>query len=298
VSRAYFALGTARAGVRVAAFASTNATRTLEISEAKRAQGIATVVDVAQAKRQAAQARFDVVKSQGAERTAWSALVASMGVDPNGVLEVDDSSERPLPAAPVEDTRALIEKAFVGRPDILAALGDVRAAEAGVSKARAAYWPTLAFNGQFYGNIGGWSVGGPFFHMAQPAGNAMLTLSLPIFEGGARQAEVATARSALAAARAALDGARDQAAAAVTSAYDQLQTSFAEYKAAAEVEEAAGTALDAAVEAYRSGVGPLTDAITAENAAKESQMQKESARASVLTSAAELAFAVGSAIHR
>jgi outer membrane protein TolC len=298
VSRDYFALGAARARVRVAEYAAANALRTQEISEARRNHGVATVVEVAQARRETAQARFALVRAQGAARTAYSTLVASMGVDPNGTIEVADSSDRPLPEAPMQGVRALIEEALVSRPDIIAALGNVKAAEAKLENARAAYWPTLELNAQLYGNIGGWSTGGAFFSVAQPGMNALLHLELPIFDGGARQANVATARSEVSSARAALDGVRDRAVEEVTRAYNQLQTSFAEYRASAEVDEAARTAYEAAVDAYRSGVGPLTDAITAANAASESQLQREDAHKSVLTSAAQLAFALGSAARR
>jgi outer membrane protein TolC len=298
VSREYFALGAARAHVRVAQYAAENARRTQEISEAKRAQGVATVVEVAQARRHSAQTRFELVRTQGAERNAYSALVASMGVDPNGTIEVADSSERPLPAVPPGDVRALIEKALVNRPDVIAALGNVRTAEAKLRGAKAAYWPTLKLDASLFGHIGGWSSGGPFFTVAQPAATALIAIDLPVFDGGALQANVATARSEVTAARAALDQTRDKAVEEVTHAYDQLQTSLAESQAAGEVDEAARTAFDAAVDAYRMGVGPLTDAITAANAASESQLQKENARASVLTSAAELAFALGSAVRK
>jgi outer membrane protein TolC len=298
VSRDYFALGAARARVRVAAYAAENARRTQDISEAKRARGLATVVEVAQARRHTAQTRFELVRAQGAERTAYSALVASMGIDPNGTIDVADSSERALPAVPPEDLRALIEKALVNRPDVIAALGDVRVAEAKLRGAKAAYWPTLKLDASLFAHIGGWSSGGKFFTVAQPATISLIDIELPIFDGGAKQANVATARSEIAAARAALDRTRDKAVEEVTRSYDQLQTSLAEYQAAVEVEEAARTAFDAAVDAYRSGVGPLTDAITAANAASESQLQREDAHTSVLTSAAELAFALGSATRR
>jgi outer membrane protein len=140
--------------------------------------------------------------------------------------------------------------------------------------------------------------GGTFFRLTQPGMNVLGFIGVPIFDGGARAANVAAARSEIAAARAALDQTRNQAVEAVTRSYDQLQTGLAEYQAAGEVDEAARTAFDAAVEAYRQGVGPLTDALTAANAASESQLQKENARASVFTSAAELAFALGSAARK
>jgi outer membrane protein TolC len=298
VTKAYFALGAARASVRVAELAFANARKTQEISEAQRDQGLATVVQVAQARRETAQARFALVKAQGTERAAYDTLVASMGVDPNATLEIADSADRPLPAAPMEDVRALIDKALASRPDILAAFGKVRAAEANLDKARASFWPTVEINAQLYENVGWWSVDSPYFSLHKPGMNALAGLSLPIFEGGARQAQVDTAKAQLAGARAALDGARDKAVQDIKRVYDQLQTSLAQYKEASEVDGVSRTALDAAVEAYRAGVGTLTDAISAANAASQAQLQKEDARSGVLTSAAELAFALGSAVRR
>jgi outer membrane protein TolC len=298
VTKSYFALAAARAGVGVARFAVTNAVQTQEISEAKRKQGVATVVDVAQAQRATAQARYDLVKAQGGERTAYSALVGSMGIDPNGTLDVADGADRPLPVTPGEDVRALIERALVSRPDVLAAFGKVRAAEANLDNARTAYGPTLEATASLSEIFAWWSMDSPYFRLTRPDVNAMLHFKWELFEGGARGVKVATARSEVSAARASLDGARAKAIEDVTRTYDQLQASLAEYRASAEVEAAARTALDAAVEAYRSGVGPLIDALTAANAASKSQLQREEARGSVLTSAAELAFALGSATRR
>jgi outer membrane protein TolC len=255
-------------------------------------------VDVAQSQRQSAQAQFDLVRARGSERTAYSSLVASMGVAPPGTIDIADSADRPLPAAPLEGVRALVERALVNRPDVIAALGKVRAAEAGVRRARATYGPTISVGAQFYGNFGGFSTGGPFLTVSQPGYNALLNLDWPLFDGGAREARLATAQSELSAARAGLDGARDRAVEEVTSAYDQLQTSAAEYQAALVVAQTAATALDAATDAYRSGVGPLTDVISAENGASQAQMERETSHASVFSSAAALAFAVGAATRR
>jgi outer membrane protein TolC len=298
VSRDYFGLAAARARLRVAERTAENAQRTQDITESRRAQGLATVVDVAQARRETAQTHYELVRARGGERTAYSALVASLGVAPNGPIEVEDSTDRPLPVAPLQGVRALVEKALVNRPDVVAALGKVRAAEAGLRRAHAAYWPTIGVKAQVYYNIAGWSTGGPYLPIAEPGVDALLLVTMPIFDGGARDAHVAVAHSEVSAARAALDGARDRAVQEVTSAYDQLQTSIAEYQAALAVEQTAATALDAATDAYRSGVGLLTDVISAENGASEAQMEKETSRASVFTSAAALAFAVGAVTRR
>jgi outer membrane protein TolC len=294
VSRAYYALGAARAQVHVAERAAENAQRAQDISEQRHAQGVATVVEVAQARRQSAQAHFDLVRASGGERTAYSALVASMGVDPSTPIAVADSSDRPLPAVPMQDVRTLVEEAVSRRPDVIAALGKVRAAEANVRVAYGAYWPKISVTGQVYQNFGALSTdGSPYYTVNRPGANVLLGLDLPIFDAGARDAHLAIARSEASAARAALDGARDQAVEQVTNAYDQLQTSFAEYEAATTLEQTAGTALDAAIDAYRTGVGLLNDVISSENGAIQAALEKENARANVFTAAAALAFTTG-----
>jgi outer membrane protein len=295
VSRDYFALGAARAHVRVAEYAARNAQLVQDISETRQAHGLATVVEVAQARRQTAQAHFNVVRASGSERSAYSALVASMGVEPTASVGVADSSDRPVPTAPMQDVRTMVEDAVARRPDVIAALGNVRAAEEGLRSARAAYFPKIALSAQVYQNIGALSTeGGPFYSLNKPGASALLGLDLPLFDGGARAAQIAIASSEVSASRAALDGARDRAVEEVTTAYDHLYTSLAEYEAATTVETTATTALDAALDAYRSGVGTLNDVITAENGLSDAQLEKENGRANVFTSAASLAFATGS----
>jgi outer membrane protein len=128
----------------------------------------------------------------------------------------------------------------------------------------------------------------------KPGANILLKLDWPLFDGGARAARIATARSEVAAAQASLDHARDAAVQQVTDAYDALRTGFAEYVAALTLNEAAQTAYDAALEAYRNGVGTYTDLVNAETALSQAQSEKVSAHANVFTAAAALAFATGS----
>ncbi len=60
-------------------------------------------------------------------------------------------------------------------------------------------------------------------------------------------------------------------------------TSLAEYTAALEVDEAAQTAFDAALDAYRHGVGTYTDVVHGQTALAEAQSEKEDAHANVFT---------------
>jgi len=295
VSRDYFALGAARARLRVARQSLKTAEIVQDATEDRRSHQLATVVEVAQARRQTAQARFNLERTTGMEHAAYAALIASVGIAPSDRLTVTDSSEQSLPAAPAGDLDQLIQTALANRPDIIAALGKVRAAEGTLRSARASYYPTIGLEAQIYQNVGSLSTGGsPYYSVNEPGYNFLLKLSLPLYDGGARDANVAIAHSEISAAHDSLDQARDTAVQQVTNAYDALHTSFAEHAAALTLTEAAQTAYDAALDAYRHGVGTYTELVNSENALTQAQSEKEDAHANVFTAAAGLAFATGS----
>jgi len=294
VSRDYFALGAARGRLRVAEQALKSAEVVQDAAETRRAHGLATVVEQAQARRQTAQARFDLARATAADHSAYAALVASMGISPSGPIATLDTSEEPLPAAPAGDVDRFIQDALANRPDLIAALGKVRAAEAALGTARSDYYPVVGLQAKAYQNIGGLSTNGSrYYSVNDPGASVLLALSLPLFDGGTRDARVASARSQVSAARQSLDQTRDTAVQQVTDAYDALRTGFAEYTAALALTAAAETAYDSALDAYRHGVGTYTDLSTSETALSRAQTEKEDAHANVFTAAAALAFSTG-----
>ncbi|MEI9986020.1 MAG: TolC family protein [Aliidongia sp.] len=294
VSRDYFALGAARGRLRVAQQALKAAQIVEDAAQIRRRHGLATVVELAQARRQTAQAQFNLERATGSEHSAYAALIASVGVAPSTRIQTADSSDQALPPAPSGDVDQLVEDALSNRPDIVATLGKLHAAEAGLASARADYYPTVGLDAQVFENLGALSTqGSRYYSVSEPGANVLVKLSLPLFDGGTRDAKLATARSEIAAAHASLDQARDSAVQQVNDAYDGLRTSFAEYAAALPLNEAAQTAYDAALDAYRHGVGTFTDLANDETALSQAQSEKEDAHANVFTAAAALAFATG-----
>ena len=294
VSRDYFALGAARGRLRAAQQALKSAEIVADATDTRRGHGLATVVEVAQARRQVAAARFNLERATGVEHGAYAALVASVGIVPSTRIETADSSELPLPAAPAGDVDRMVADALANRPDIVATVGKLRAAQASLAGAHASYYPTVGLEAQAYQNVGALSTqGSRYYSVNEPGANLLLKLSLPLFDGGDRDAKLASAHAEVAATQAALDQARDTAVQQVTDAYDGLRTSFAEYAAALPLTAAAQTAYDAALDAYRHGVGTFTDLANDETALSQARSEKEDAHASVFTAAAALAFATG-----
>jgi outer membrane protein TolC len=137
------------------------------------------------------------------------------------------------------------------------------------------------------------SDGRPYSGIDRPGANILLSLSVPIYDGGMRSSQISVARAKVREAQEKLDQTRDSAAEQVVNAYNGLLTSLSEYNAATALSEVAHTSYDAALRSYRQGVGTYTDLATEENAVVQAETQVEDARASSHTAAAALAFAMG-----
>lgn len=295
VSRDYFALEAARGRLTAVEQSLAMAKVVQDTVEMRRSTGLATEVELAQARQQLAQAQFNRERAKGSERNAYSALIADMGVAPASHIETADSRELPLPESPGEDLDQYVQNALINRPDILAAFARVKAAKASLSSANASFYPTIGLETQLYENIGAFStMGSPYYAINRPGASVMLKISLPLFDGGDREAKVAMAESTVQAAHAALDRARTETARQVIDGYDALHTSYAEYKAALTLVKASETAYQAALDSYRSGVGTYIEVVNAETALSQARFEQENSRANIFTAAATLAFATGS----
>ena len=295
VSRDYFALSAARGRLHVAEEALKNAQIVEDAVRTRRKQGFATTVEVAQAARQTAEARFNLARTTGDEHSAYHALIASMGTAPTTRIKIADNSSKPLPPTPGHTVDEFVTSAMADRPDVIAALGRLRGAQAKLDEAHADYKPTIGVEAQGFQNIGSISVDDSrYYSINKPGGSILLKFSWPLFDGGAREARVGIARSNVNSARDQLDQAKNTAVKQVTDAYDSLETGFAEHASAYALQTAAQTAYDAALDAYGHGFGTYTELVTSETALTRSQSALGDAHADVFTAAAALAFATGS----
>ena len=203
----------------------------------------------------------DQIESMRADRSQAGAdasrvralLLALMGRDPAGPLDVDPLPDRPLQAIP--DAAALMPQALASSPVQRSTLA-VDETRRAVDLARGASRPTVVARGNWMGHaapttdpLSTWDVG--------------VAISLPLFDGGARRAGVAAARETEQAAALALTRSRlDRGA--------QLVQSLAELDAAGTQSQAAQAGVAAAVEAarieqirYDAGAGTIEDLLRA-----------------------------------
>lgn len=288
-----------RAHLAIARTSLANSNVLLEAAMARRKRGVATTIEVAQVRQQVAQAKLGVIQAEGAVRDSYRSLLEAMGVSPTLQIVVEDVSGRRLPKAPNLDIDRLIDVALRRRPDVQAAFARLKADQAAVDRARADIAPKIALIGNANKNYGTYTITDSRLPIGVSettgATNAsiLLAVTVPIFDGGVRDAQVKAAQSRASAAADELTQLQGNAAKQIVVAYDTLRTSLASHIAATELVSAASITHKAAVEYYANGIGTLSDALAAQNALLQARLAKAKAHSDALVSAVNIAFAVG-----
>jgi outer membrane protein TolC len=295
VARSYFVLGGANATVRTAGQALADAQVVQQSADALYRQGLGTIVNVDIARRGTAQAKFDLAQATSTQHDALYNLLSAMSLPPTTKLRVVDPSERPLPPRTARTVDAVLKEALRRRPDLLAEVAKLRAADAGIALARSELAPKVSLNAQANGFFSRLDLVGlpPPFSAAQPRGAVLLGLQWPLYDGGVLQNKLRLAESQRDAAADELRGRSDQALREVALAYDQIETGLQQYNAAAALQTAAEAAFHSASDSYARGIGTLTDAVSAQSALATARAAAARAHAQSQINAAALAFATG-----
>ena len=304
VSLAFYTNAATRARVGNASQSLANAQSIEVVAQAKMERGVGTVVELAQARQATAQARLGLVEAQGAAQNAYLALLSAMGVSPRTKIKVADVSHRRLSPALADDADAVISAAISRRPDILAAYAAQKASLANVRAAEVDYLPKLFIASTGTYNSGHISVSGiPGIGNLSSVTNlggrgygatVLAGVAFPLYDAGERDALLKQAEAKADSAKLTLVRTRDEAVRQIVLANNGLRTSLSAYKASTALSSAAHTTFDAALTAFRSGVGPITDAISAQTALLQARNASTDAYSTALAAAATLALSTGS----
>jgi len=266
--------------------------------------GIGTVVEVAQARQAVAQATLEQVRAAGSREDAYVALLAAIGLPPLTRLQIAEAGERPLDSVRDIDVEQAIETAMTRRPDVLAAYSNLQSSQAGIRLAKAEYLPRLFLFASSSHARGDLSVTGfpalgsnevSTLNLGNSGDGFSVTglISVPLFDGGRRRALLSQARVRADSAGTVFDQLKIEAARQIVQAHNDLRTSLQAHRAASELVTAAQTTFDAALAAYRHGVGTATDTLAAECLLLEAQVAAADAYSAALSAAATLALATG-----
>jgi len=294
VSRTYFRLGAARAQVRVSQDALDRTRTIAQAADARFGRGLATAVDVAEARREVAQAEYELIQARAAEQTASAALLTAMGIDPTTSLEIETPSSRALAQTLREPVDAYLQSALASRPDLRAAQANASRADALVDQAVSTYIPKLSLSGSAgLQTFGGKAGGESFLTATVPNITAFASLEWLLFDGGARQGGGEIARAHREEAGLRIRKLRNVASQEVVSGYDEANAALSRYRAAQELERTAAVADDATARSYANGLSTLADAASAQKAHSLASAAKERAYADARIAVTTLTFAAG-----
>ena len=303
VSLAFYADAAARARRITAKQALIDAQAVQAAADARYAHGEGTVVETAQAHQAAAQADYARIRADGAAADARQALVNAMGVPPTTRLTVADIPHRELSAQADGPIDELVSAALSRRPDVLAAYAARKASLAKIEAAKAEFMPKvfLSASGGYTSQnlqapvLPGFGGEGAILNLSgdRLGGTVLLGITVPLFDGGLRDANLKRARIDADRADQQLTQVRNEAARQVVSAATSVKTSAAGYHAAAALVAASQTSFDSALAAYKHGVGSITDVTVAESKLLDARNTATDAYSSALSAAAGLAFSAG-----
>jgi outer membrane protein len=280
-----------------------NAQNVQAAAEDRHKHAIGTITEVDQARQGTAQANLAVVEATGRSEDGYLALITAMGISPLVKIKIADASGRklsPSMAAPVE---SIISEALARRPDMQSAYAAQKASLANVRAAQAEFLPKffLSANGTYSsGNLNVTSLpsGGqqpPTVNISgtHVGGSVFAGVTLPLYDGGTRDAQLARARAEADSANARLTQVREDAVRQIVLANNALRTSLSAYSASQTLEAAAQTTFDSALAAYRNGVGSITDLTLAETQLLQAKNASTDAYSTSLSAAATLALSTG-----
>lgn len=190
IATAYFQLRVYQAELEIARRHADSELKVVNITEARHQTGLASQLDVAQAKMVYYSTLASIPQLENSVSSAITAIAVLLGVTPDSIAG-ELTAPRPLPSCrqlvPFAIPMAVLER----RPDVVEARLNIDAMAAALGVAKKEYLPMLELTG---------SIGteahrpGHLFTKDSFAYSVVPTLSWTIFDGLSRRADVATAR--------------------------------------------------------------------------------------------------------
>lgn len=156
--------------------------------------GLAPITDVHEARAQYDSARANTIVVRNAVADAYQALAEITGQSVHNLQGLPKDFQPQLPVSEGADT--WVQTAFDSNPALQAKQFQVQSAKAAVGTARAGHWPTLYLGGRYGDNNNNGDSTNNLnnqivaFDNNSKSRSLTLTLSVPIFSGGAVQSQV------------------------------------------------------------------------------------------------------------
>ena len=265
VARAYMAAVKARTDVETAQANVTLSQAVLTQAENQKAAGTGTGIEITRAKVQLANDQQHLLEARNAQRSANLRLLRAMGARLDTAIELTDKLEYvPVDALTLEQAKA---QALRERPDYQAQQDRETNAKISANATKMERLPSVQAFGD-YGSIG------TGLGSALPTRTVGVSLRVPVFDGGRRDARRAESASQYRAEKVRTNDLKEQIELDVRLALDGLQSADDEVKVAKEGLELSENELTQARRRYEAGVAnslEVTDAQTRLERARDNQ---------------------------
>ncbi len=259
--------------------------RQLEESNARFEVGEITRTDVAQSEARLAQSEADLAVSEAQLSVSRAAFAAVVGQAP-GTLEPTPA----LPPAPTDFEQAL-DIGLIENPALVSAALDLRAAEARLAQTRAEYRPSVGLSAS-YGNTFE-SLTNLDLSDSTRSFQAGVSLSVPLYNGGLRGAQVAQSLEASNIAQIAIEGERRNVLQAISTAYAQVVSARSTLLAGDEAVRAATVAAEGVRQEAQVGLRTTLDVLNQELELRAAQVTLANARRNEYVAQSALLAAMG-----
>jgi outer membrane protein TolC len=285
VRNAYYNLLRAQAFVTVDESAVADSQELLRVTQAQKNAGVASEYDVLRAQTQLDNNVQALISARNQVALSKNAFANTLGIDPSTPIE---PQEQPVPPMPALTEEPLIQQAFNQRPEFLEANVNLLKAQTNIRLSRRNLEPYL--NAGINGN---YNATPSAFAADKATGNIGLTLTVPLYDGGATKAAVDQARSDERTAQVQRDqfirGIKAEVQQSILAVQDASQRVQAISLTVTEAKEA----LRLAGVRFRAGVGTQLDVNDAQTALVQAQTNQVNAQYDYLGSLARLSLAVG-----
>ncbi|WP_028450269.1 TolC family protein [Chitinibacter tainanensis] len=300
---AYYVHAAAQARVESATQSLQNAKIIQQAAEARRHNGIGTVMEVAQARQAYAQANLALVQANGALENAYLGLLSAMGISPLSKFKIASAAGRQLTPTLLPAVEQTLTAALSRRPDVLSAYAAQAASQAHIEAVQAEFKPKVFVVTSLAQSAGASSTTlipslGPLaptldLNGSRHSGQIFLGVTVPLYDAGARSTALAKAKIAAENTELHLSRTKDEAIRQVVVARNALQSHLAAYSAAEALVSATQTTYEAALAAYQHGVGSISEVTSAQTQLLVAKNTLADSYSATLTAAATLALATG-----
>lgn len=233
----------------------TTATTIFEQAQDLKKAGVSAGIDVLRAQVQMQTQQQRVLAAQNQLEQQKLSLARIIGLPVSQAFRLTDT----VPYAPLTEfnLEESLARAYQRRPEYLAALSRVRAAELAVKAARAEYLPSAQITGDF-----GWI--GQRLTTTENTYSIAAGVRIPIFQSGRTEADIAQSESDLRQARLQLEDLHNRVEQEVRSSLLDVQTSNQQVAVAQQSINLAGEELKQAQDRFKAGVSGSLDVVQAQ----------------------------------